>query len=217
MEKNIELQRIENFLETNEKIDVNGKMFKKIMFIYSVAQKEIENKLETLKNEFELFYDYELIDHINSRIKKPESIMSKMENKELKYTYKEMIRNINDIAGIRVICPLKEDIYTIRNLISNLPGIKILKEKDYVSKPKKSGYSSYHMILEVPIRLSKSLLYVKVEIQIRTMAMDFWASLEHKMKYKSKEQVTKSKSKELIQYAKVISKLDNKMMLLNNQ
>ncbi len=217
MEKNIELQRIENFLETNEKIDVNGKMFKKIMFIYSVAQKEIENKLETLKNEFELFYDYELIDHINSRIKKTESIMSKMENKELKYTYKEMIRNINDIAGIRVICPLKEDIYTIRNLISNLPGIKILKEKDYVSKPKKSGYSSYHMILEVPIRLSKSLLYVKVEIQIRTMAMDFWASLEHKMKYKSKEQVTKSKSKELIQYAKVISKLDNKMMLLNNQ
>ena len=137
MEKNIELQRIENFLETNEKIDVNGKMFKKIMFIYSVAQKEIENKLETLKNEFELFYDYELIDHINYRIKKPESIMSKMKNKELKYTYKEMIRNINDIAGIRVICPLKEDIYTIRNLISNLPGIKILKEKDYVSKPKK--------------------------------------------------------------------------------
>lgn len=217
MEKNIELQRIENFLETNEKIDVNGKMFKKIMFIYSVAQKEIENKLETLKDEFEIFYDYELIDHINSRIKKPESIINKMKNKELKYTYKEMIRNINDIAGIRIICPLKENIYTIRNLISNLPGIKILKEKDYVIKPKKSGYSSYHMILEVPIRLSKSLLYVKVEIQIRTMAMDFWASLEHKMKYKSKEQVTKSKSKELIKYAKAISKLDNKMMLLNNQ
>lgn len=216
MEKNTELKRIENYLETDEKLDINCKNFKKIMFIYSVAIKEIQNKLEILKEEFKIFYDYDLIDHINTRIKSPESIIQKMKNKGLKCTYKEMIKNINDIAGIRVISPLKKDIYSIRNLITSLPGVKIIKEKDYVSRPKKSGYSSYHIVLELPITLSQSLIYVKVEVQIRTMAMDFWASLEHKIKYKSKEGITKSKSKELIEYAKIINKLDNKMMILRS-
>ena len=127
-----------------------------------------------------------------------------------------MIENINDIAGIRVICPLKKNVYSIRNLITNLPGIKILKEKDYIANPKKSGYSSYHMIIEVPVALSQNLVYVKVEIQIRTLAMDFWASIEHKLKYKPNKNITKANSKELIQCAKIINKLDNKMMLINN-
>lgn len=215
MDKNTELQKIENFLEAEKNIEISSKEFEKIMFIYKVAIKELQNKLEILKEEFKIFYDYDLVDHINTRIKCPESIIKKMSDKKLKYTYKEMIKNINDIAGIRVICPIKKDIYSIRNLISNLPGIKILKEKDYISNPKKSGYSSYHMIVEVPITLSQKLIYVKVEIQIRTLAMDFWASLEHKIKYKAKKEITKSASKELIQCAKMINKLDNKMMSLN--
>lgn len=215
MNKNTELQKIENYLEAEKNIEINSKDFKKIMFIYQMAIKEIENKLDILKQEFKMFYDYELIDHINTRIKSPESIMKKMSDKQLQFTYKEMIKNINDIAGIRAICPIKKDIYTIRNLIMNLPGIKIVKEKDYVSNPKKSGYSSYHMIIEVPVTLSQSLVYVKVEIQIRTLAMDFWASLEHKIKYKSKKEITKAESKQLIEIAKTINKLDNKMMLLN--
>ena len=216
MNKTKELEKINIFLVNNKKIDFNSDNFKKIQFIYSVAIKEIENKLEIMKDEYKMFYDYDLIDHINIRIKSQESITKKMESKGIDFTYNSMIKNINDIAGIRVICPLKQDIYTIRKLISNLPGIKILKEKDYIANPKKSGYSSYHMILEVPVTLSKNFIYVKVEVQIRTMAMDFWASLEHKMKYKSKTEVKKSTSKELVEYARVINKLDNKMMLLNS-
>lgn len=215
MNKNTELQNIEKFLEAEKNIEVNSKDFEKIMFIYKVAIKEIQSKLEILKDEYEMFYNYDLIDHINTRIKSPESILKKMNDKGINYTYKEMIKNINDIAGIRVICPLKKEIYSIRNLITNLPGIKILKEKDYVQNPKKSGYSSYHMIIEVPVTLSKSVVYAKVEIQIRTLAMDFWASLEHKMKYKPEKEITKADSKELVQCAKIINKLDNKMMVIN--
>lgn len=216
MYKNTQLEKIENFLEAEKNIEINSKDFEKIMFIYKVAIKEIQNKLDILKDEAKIFYNYELIDHINTRIKSPESITKKMNNKGLKYTYKEMIKNINDIAGIRVICPLKKNVYSVRNLIENLPGIKIFKEKDYISNPKKSGYSSYHMIIEVPVALSQSLIYVKVEIQIRTLAMDFWASIEHKMKYKPEKDISKTNSKALVQYAKIINKLDNKIMLLNS-
>ena len=214
MKENKELKKIENIIETEIPIDPNSKEFEKIMFIYKVALKEINTKLEILKDEFKLFYEYDLIDHINTRIKSPESITQKMKDKSLQYTYKEMIKNINDIAGIRAICPIQKDIYSIRNLITKVPGIKVLKEKDYVKKPKKSGYSSYHMILEVPITLSQNLIYVKVELQIRTLAMDFWASIEHKMKYKADKEVTKSTSKELVQCAKMVTKLDNKMLQL---
>ena len=215
MKKNKELQKIENIMEIEIPIDTKSKEFEKVMFIYKVALKEINTKLEILKDEFKLFYEYDLIDHINTRIKSPESITKKMKDKSLQYTYKEMIKNINDIAGIRAICPIQKDIYSIRNLITKIPGIKVLKEKDYVRNPKKSGYSSYHMILEVPITLSQNLIYVKVEVQIRTLAMDFWASIEHKMKYKPDKEVTKSTSKELVQCAKMVNKLDNKMMILN--
>ena len=215
MNKNSELQKIENLMKVERNIEINSKEFEKIMFIYKVAIKEINTKLEILKDEFKLFYDYDLIDHINTRIKSPESITKKMKDKSLQYTYKEMIKNINDIAGIRAICPIQKDIYSIRNLITKIPGIKVLKEKDYVRNPKKSGYSSYHMIVEIPVTLSQNLMYVKVEIQIRTLAMDFWASIEHELKYKNKKEITKAKSKELIQCAKMVNKLDNKMMLLN--
>lgn len=214
MKENTELQRIENFIASDIDIDTRSKEFEKLMFIYSVALKEVNNKLDILKQEFKLFYNYDLIDHIKTRIKTPKSIMKKMKDKNLNNTYTELIENINDIAGVRTICPLKKDIYSLRNLIANIPGLKILKEKDYVTNPKPSGYSSYHMIVEVPITLSQQIIYVKVEIQIRTMAMDFWASLEHKMKYKPQGKLNKQAQKELVQYAKIINKIDNKMMLI---
>ena len=177
-----ELIKMENFLAVDDKVDIHSKDFEKIMFIYSVAIKEIKNKLEIMQDEFKILYNYDLIDHINYRIKTPESIKTKMEKKNLQLEYKEMIKYINDIAGVRVVCPLKKDIFSIKEFIENIPGIHILKEKDYVNNPKKSGYSSYHIIAEVPVSLSSKFMYVKVEIQIRTMAMDFWASLEHKLK-----------------------------------
>ena len=214
--ENTDLIEMETFLNYEEKIEVKEKTFEKLMFIYSIAIRELKNKIEIMKDEFKIFYNYDLIDHINTRIKSPESILKKMEKKSCELTYKEMVENINDIAGIRVICPLKKDIFSIKNLISELPGVEVIKEKDYVTNPKESGYSSYHMIVEVPVVLSQKELYVKAEIQIRTMAMDFWASLEHKMKYKTDGKVNKKVSKELINCAKMVSKLDNKMMLLNS-
>lgn len=212
--KKTDLMDLRNFVDYNKKIKQDDETFKKLMFIYKMAIKELKNKIEIYKEEFKIFYNYDIIDHINFRIKKPESIMKKMKRKECKMTYKEMIENINDIAGVRVICPIQKDIYSIKNLIQNLPGIQTLKEKDYIANPKKSGYSAYHIILAVPVKLSQNLIYVKVEVQMRTMAMDFWSSLEHKMKYKPEQKLTKKESKEWVNCAKVINKLDNKMALL---
>ena len=184
---NIELVKVENLLEITKDITIEDETFKKLMFIYSTAIKELKTKMEIIQDEFKIFYNYDLIDHIDTRIKEPDSIINKMNNKKCDITYKEMIDKINDVAGIRVICPIKKDIFTLRNLI-----------------------------VEVPISLSNSNIYVKVEVQIRTLAMDFWANLEHKMKYKAKEKVDKKTSKEWINYAKIINKLDNKIMLMNN-
>lgn len=210
-----ELVKVENFMDYKKTLDVKDKTFEKLMFIYSVAIKELETKINSLKVEAKLFYDYELIDHINTRIKSPESIIKKMQKRDIELTYKNMIENINDIAGIRIVCPLKKDINSIKEFLKKLPGVNVLKEKDYITNPKKSGYSSYHLILEVPVMLAKQNIYVKVEIQIRTIAMDFWASLEHRAKYKSQYEISKKESKEWINCAKMINKLDNKMMLLN--
>lgn len=212
--KEVNLIKVENFLNYQEKVETKGNTFQKLMVIYQMAIKELETKLEILKEEFKVFYDYDLIDHINTRVKRPESIITKMSKKGYELTYKDMIENINDIAGIRIITPIIKDIFTVKKLIAKIPGIKVLKEKDYVTKPKESGYSSYHMIIEVPVTLSKEIMYVKVEVQIRTMAMDFWASLEHKMKYKVKGQITRKQSKDLVAYAKIINKLDGKIMLM---
>lgn len=212
----MQLVKIENFLEYKEPITVKDKTFEKLMFIYSIAIRELETKISILQDESKIFYDYDLIDHVSTRIKEPESIMKKMEKRGYSFTYQEMIENINDIAGIRIICPLKKDVFSVKDLVKKIPGIHILKEKDYITNPKESGYSSYHMILEVPVTLSQNMIYVKVELQIRTLAMDFWANLEHKIKYKPEGNVNKKVSKELVSYAKMIHKLDNKMMLLNN-
>ncbi len=210
-----ELIKVENFMDYKKNLDVKDKTFEKLMFIYSVAIKELETKINILKGEANLFYDYELIDHINVRIKSPESIIKKMQKRNIALTYQNMIENINDIAGIRIVCPLKKDIVSIKDFFTRLPGVNVLKEKDYITNPKKSGYSSYHLILEVPVMLAKQDIYVKVEVQIRTIAMDFWASLEHKAKYKTEDEITKKESKEWVNCAKMINKLDNKMMLLN--
>ncbi len=213
--KTNQLIKVENFVDYNQEVQVEDETFQKLMFIYSVAIKELETKMEILKDEFKIFYHYDLIDHIDTRIKTPDSITKKMKKREICFTYKDMIEHINDIAGIRVVCPLKKDIFSIKDLIQKLPGINILKEKDYITHPKKSGYSSYHLIAEVPITLSSQNVYVKVEIQIRTIAMDFWATLEHKVKYKPEEEISKQEAKEWVNCAKIINKLDNKMMLLN--
>lgn len=210
-----DLVEMKNFLDYDQEVKTQDKTFQKLMFIYEMAMKELNTKIEIIQNEFKILYDYELIDHINTRIKKPESIISKMKKKECELTYKEMIENVNDIAGIRVICQLQKDIISIKNLLQKLPGVKTIKEKDYITNPKESGYSAYHIILGIPVTFSQKTIYVKVEVQIRTMAMDFWASIEHKMKYKYEEELNNKSSKEWINCAKMINKIDHKIMLLN--
>ena len=212
-----ELTIIENFLENKEeKLDVKDEPFDKLMFFYQSALKQLELQMNIIKEEFKIMYNYDLIDHIDTRIKEPKSIVKKMEKKKYDKTYLNLIEKINDIAGIRIVCTLKDDIFFIKDLVKQIPDIHILNEKDYVTNPKPSGYSSYHMIVEVPVKLSQKTIYVKCEIQIRTLAMDFWASFEHKVKYKTEQEVNKKTSKELVNCAKMISKFDDKMISLKN-
>lgn len=184
------------------------------MYIYGRALKEVEKKINIIRYDYEYFNKYDSIDHIMTRIKSPESILNKLKKDNLEPTYKNLINNINDIAGIRVICPLKSDIFTIRKYIREFNNLHVIKEKDYVTHPKESGYTSYHMIVEVPILLEEYINSVKVEIQIRSLAMDFWASLEHKIKYKPNGEINEDVSKELVKCARDINKLDNKMVKL---
>ena len=212
MRKN-DLMIIEKCIEDkNEKLDVKEEPFEKLMFFYKSALKQLELQMNIIKDEFKLIYNYDLIDHIDTRIKDPKSIIKKMEKKKYDKTYLNLIEKINDIAGIRIVCTLKDDIFFIRDLVKQIPDIHVLKEKDYVTNPKESGYSSYHMIVEGPVKLTQKTIYVKCEIQIRTLAMDFWASFEHKVKYKTKNDVNPKMSKELVNCAKMINKFDTKMI-----
>ena len=208
---------IENFLENKEQaLDVKEEPFEKLMFFYKSALNQLTTQMNIIKDEFKVLYNYDLIDHIDTRIKEPKSIIKKMEKKKYEKTYINLIEKINDIAGIRIVCTLKDDIFFIKNLIKQIDEIHILEENDYVTNPKPSGYSSYHMIVEVPVRLTQKTIFVKCEIQIRTLAMDFWANFEHKIKYKTEQDVSKKTSNEMIACAKMINKFDNKMMKLKN-
>lgn len=212
-----DLITIENFLENKEEmLDVKEEPFEKLMFFYKSALNQLITQMNIIKDEFQIMYNYDLIDHIDTRIKEPKSIVKKMEKKKYDKTYLNLIDKINDIAGMRIVCTLKDDIFFIRDLIKQMPEIHILKEKDYVTNPKPSGYSSYHMIVEVPVKLTQKTIYVKCEIQIRTMAMDFWASFEHKVKYKTEQNINKKTSNELVTCAKMINKFDDKMISLKN-
>lgn len=207
---------IENNLVNNELIDINDQNFKKMMFLYNSALKEIKTKIEILQDELKIFSDYEPIAYISTRIKKPETILEKLKRKNLSLTYGNMFQEINDIAGIRLVCNFKNDVYKLVKIIEEFQDIRLLNQKDFMKKPKKSGYISYHMILEVPVNFSSGIMYVKVEMQLRTIGMDFWASLEHKLKYKNPN-ISKVESNNLIKYAKVINSIDENMLTISNR
>lgn len=215
--KKNDLLKLDNFLVESDKINSSDETFNKLMFIYSAALKQLQTRMEILQDEFKYFYGCSVIDHIKTRIKKPESIIKKMESKNYEITYRNLVEQINDIAGLRVICPLKDNIFSIVDIIKGMPDINILAEKDYVTNPKKSGYASYHLVVEVLVPVMKQIIPVKVEIQIRTLAMDFWASLEHDLKYKNNNKISKKVSNELVKCAKMINKLDNQMITITNE
>lgn len=191
--------------------------WKEVNLIYNSALKEIGTKLEILNDEFQHVHRYNPIEHIKSRIKSPESIVKKLKKNGYESTIENMVKHVNDIAGIRVICSFTSDIYRIAEMLINQSDIKVISVKDYLSSPKASGYKSYHIIVTVPVFLSDRIVDTKVEIQIRTVAMDFWASLEHKIHYKLETNVPEYIRRELVECARMVSELDAKMLELNEE
>uniref|UniRef100_UPI004057C4E6 GTP pyrophosphokinase n=1 Tax=Agathobacter sp. TaxID=2021311 RepID=UPI004057C4E6 len=186
-----------------------------MIFLYNSALKEVGTKLEILNDEFIYVHKYNPIEYIKSRIKSPESIVKKLKRHGLESTIDNMIHRINDIAGIRIVCSFTSDIYRIAEMIGKQNDLTVISVKDYIKNPKASGYKSYHMLVSVPIFLSDSVVDTRVEIQIRTIAMDFWASLEHKIYYKFEGNAPDYISKELRECAGIVSDLDAKMLRLN--
>lgn len=191
--------------------------WKRMQLIYSAALKEVNTKLEILNAEFQMAHRYNPIEHLSARIKSPESIAKKLRHQGRAMTVENIVRYINDVAGIRIICSFTSDIYKISDLIRKQSDVKVLKIKDYIANPKPNGYTSYHMIVSVPIFLSDMTIDTKVEIQIRTIAMDFWASLEHKMYYKFEGNAPENIRRELKECADLVGFLDRKMLAINEE
>ncbi len=191
--------------------------WKEVTLIYNSALKQISTKLEILNDEFQHVHQYNPIEHIKSRIKTPESIVQKLKKRGYESTIDNMVKYVNDIAGIRVICSFSSDIYRIAEMISNQSDIKVIAVKDYIVNPKPSGYKSYHMLVTVPVYLSDRIEDTKVEIQIRTVAMDFWASLEHKIHYKFEGRAPEHIREQLIECSQIASDLDARMLKLDEE
>lgn len=196
----------------SKELKVNDVNFEKLMMVYSIALTKTKNIIEELKDKVNSERRYNVITNISCRIKNPDSIIEKMIRKGYSLTYQSLIENINDIAGLRIVCVSEKDVYRIVKQISKLNEINILKKKDYIKKPKESGYSAYHIIIEVPIFLEEKRVWVKVELQIRTIAMDFWANLEHGVKYKANSKISKKDSNLLKLYAKILSRINKKIV-----
>ncbi|MBR6616012.1 MAG: GTP pyrophosphokinase family protein [Lachnospiraceae bacterium] len=198
----------------------NGNMdqvdqWKSTMFLYSSALKSINTKIEILNNEFIQLYNYNPIEHVTSRLKTPQSIVKKLKSKGREVDIDNMVEHVNDIAGIRIICSFMSDIYLIADMIAKQADITVLHVKDYIRYPKSNGYKSYHMVVTIPVYLSNGKIDTKVEIQIRTIAMDFWASLEHKIAYKFEGNAPDYLEAELKACADMVDILDAKMFSLN--
>ena len=200
-----------NIPKTDDQVD----QWRSVMFLYDSALKRVNTKIEILNNEFVNRYDHNPIEHIKSRLKTADSIVKKLKKDGYEVTIENMMDHLSDIAGIRIICSFTSDIYRLAEMIGNQSDLKVLSIKDYIKNPKESGYKSYHMLVSVPIFLSDSVVDTKVEIQIRTIAMDFWASLEHKIYYKFEGNAPDYISRELKECAKMVSELDDKMLSLN--
>ena len=189
--------------------------WKEVTLVYSAALRQMETKMQILNDEFQHVHQYNPIEHIKTRVKTPESIVKKLKRYGYETSIENMVKYINDIAGVRLICSFTSDIYRLAEMIGNQSDLKVLSIKDYIKNPKASGYKSYHMLVSVPIFLSDSVVDTKVEIQIRTIAMDFWASLEHKIYYKFEGNAPEYISRDLRECADMVSTLDEKMLSLN--
>ena len=185
------------------------------MLLYNSALKEMSTKVEILNDEFQHVHQYNPIEYVKQRIKTPDSIVKKLKRNGYETSIENMVKYVNDVAGIRIVCSFASDIYMLADMIGRQNDITVVSIKDYIKNPKESGYKSYHMIVTIPIFLSDRCVDTKVEIQIRTLAMDFWANLEHKIYYKFEGNAPEYMSRDLRECSAIVSMLDAKMLSLN--
>ncbi len=203
----------ENLHEIKEMFDG----FEEFMMMYNCAIREVKTKFEVLNDDFSVAYKRNPIEQIKSRIKKPISIMEKLRRKNYPFTMMSILENLNDVAGVRVICSFIDDIYEVAEMFARQDDITVIETRDYIKNTKESGYRSYHMIVEIPVFFAKKKQNMRVEVQLRTIAMDFWASLEHKMQYKKNIPGAEKLVEELKECAQIIADTDRKMQSINQK
>ncbi|RHV07711.1 GTP pyrophosphokinase family protein [Firmicutes bacterium OM07-11] len=213
-------KRKEEFVRNNllsdefiEFVQKNKKPFDTLMSYYQCAIMEVETKFKVLSEEYSLEYDRNPIENIKSRVKSFDSLLKKIRRKNIPLTMTSIEKNIQDIAGVRVICSFPDDIYRLADCLLSQDDIILLEKKDYIKNPKPSGYRSLHLIIQTPIFLQEGKRMVTVEVQLRTIAMDFWASLEHKLRYKKNisEEQSVFLAEEMSQCAEISASLDERM------
>ncbi|MBR3644975.1 MAG: GTP pyrophosphokinase family protein [Lachnospiraceae bacterium] len=205
-------EEVNKFKKQIKKLEIDPVAFKKLMMEYECAIYEVKTKLDVLNNEFKNNAERNPIESIKTRIKTPESLYEKLERKGIEKSLDSIKNEIFDVAGIRVVCPFIDDIYTVADMLSQQDDITIISRKDYIKNPKKNGYRSLHLVVEIPIFLSTGKKQMYVEVQIRTIAMNFWASLEHQIHYKKFANSNVEAVKQLAQCADVIYETDLRML-----
>ena len=194
-----------------------ARQFRELNMRYACAIREVKTKLEVLNDDLAVRNQRNPIQMIKSRVKKPTSILEKLKRRGYPITVQSVFENLYDVAGIRVICSFIDDIYLVAEMLARQDDVKVLIVKDYIRCPKVNGYRSYHMIIEIPGFFSDRKKNMRVEVQIRTIAMDFWASLDHQMKYKKDLDESEEISEQLRECAEVIAQTDEKMQLIRRK
>ena len=197
---------------------LQSQAFLEMQMMYSCAIREVRTKAEVLNDEMSVRYHRNPISSITSRVKKPESIIQKLHKKGLPFTVEAVMANLSDVAGVRIICEFVDDIYVLAECLLQQDDIRLIERKDYIKDPKINGYRSLHLIVEIPIFLQNEKRLMKVEVQLRTIAMEFWANLEHKLRYKKSipEDTVLITSAELSQCAEMSALLDKKMQKIRD-
>ncbi|MEC3976413.1 GTP pyrophosphokinase [Amycolatopsis sp. H20-H5] len=206
---------------TGENADQPGieiyRQLSRFLLVYKFAVEELMTKLRILSEEFDFVHRHDPIEHIASRVKRPEAILDKLRRKGLPARLEVIAEQLDDVAGVRVICPFVSDVYRVAEMLSGQHDVELLLSKDYIAEPKPNGYRSLHLILRIPVFLSDRVEHVKVEVQLRTIAMDFWATLEHKLFYKYDDQVPADFAAELAGTAAIAAQLDSRMQALHQR
>lgn len=211
------MSEVNEVLENIEEFKDIIRDFRELMMHYECAMLEVKTKLDILNAELTAKGSHNPFESIKTRIKKPMSIIDKMKRDGVPVTLENVENHLNDVAGIRVICSFPDDIYRLADYLMNQDDVRVIKCKDFIKNPKENGYRSLHLIIEVPIFLTTQKKYMRVEVQFRTIAMDFWASLEHKLKYKKNVPNSEAISEELFYCAELINQLDGRMQQIREK